>query len=85
MVGDTLAERYERTMARIGQIARASYRVEGQWEREFDEKIQLELQTHPLVQQSPLKTRDALYGGRTEDMRLHCKIREGRRPYSMWT
>jgi hypothetical protein len=27
-VGDTLAERYERTMSRIGQIAGAGYRVE---------------------------------------------------------
>jgi len=35
------------------------------------------LQTHPLVQKAPLKTRDALYGGRTEAMRLHSKIREG--------
>ena len=40
MVGDTLAERYERTMARIEQIARAGYPVEVQWECEFDEKIQ---------------------------------------------
>ena len=77
MVGDTLAERYERAMARIVQIAGAGYRVEVQWECEFDEKIQSELQTHPLVQHAHLKTRDALYGGRTEAMRLHCKIREG--------
>jgi len=28
---------------------------------------------HPLVQRSPLCTRDALYGGRTEAMRLHYK------------
>ena len=77
MVGDTLAERYERTMARIEQIAGAGYLVEVQWECEFDEKIQEELQTHPLVQHAPLKTRDSLYGGRTEAMRLHCKVREG--------
>ena len=77
MVGDTLAERYERTMSRIEQIARAGYLVEVQWECEFDDKIQSELQTHPLVQHAPLKTRDALYGGRTETMRLHCKVREG--------
>jgi G:T-mismatch repair DNA endonuclease (very short patch repair protein) len=76
-VGDTLAERYEGTMARIGQIAGAGYRVEVQRECEFGERIQSELQTHPLVQKAPLKTRDALYGGRTEAMRLHCKIREG--------
>ena len=32
--------------------------------------------THPIVEQSPLYTRDALYGGRTEAMRLHYKARE---------
>jgi hypothetical protein len=56
----------------------AGYRVEVQWECELDENILSELQTHPLVQQAPLKTRDALYGGRTEAVRLHCKVREGK-------
>ena len=32
---------------------------------------------HPAVVQSPLCTRDALYGNRTEDMRLNCNAREG--------
>ena len=32
-----------------------------------------ELLAHPIVQQSPLCTRDALYGGRTESMRLCYK------------
>ena len=53
MAGDTLAERYERTMARIEQIARAGYLVMVQWECEFDGKIQSELQNHPLVQHTP--------------------------------
>ena len=48
------------------------------WECEFDEsKIveeRPELLTHPIVQHSPLKTRGALYGGRTEAMHLHYKI-----------
>ena len=44
-----------------------------QWECEFEERP--ELLTHPLVRQSPLCTRDALYGGRTEAMRLHYKVR----------
>ena len=30
-----------------------------------------ELMLHPVVQHSPLNIRDALYGGRTEVMRLH--------------
>ena len=40
MVGDTLAERYERTMARIEKGARAGYQVEVEWECDFDEGIQ---------------------------------------------
>jgi len=78
--GDTLAERYERTMMRIEQITRAGYQVEVVWECEFDEEILTrhpDLKTHPVVLHSPLNTRDALYGGRTEAMRLHYKIREG--------
>jgi len=37
-----------------------------------------ELLVHPIVKHAPLITRGALYGGRTEAMRLHYKIREGR-------
>ena len=50
---DTLAERYERTMNRIEQIAHAWYKVKIQWEYEFDEsKIveeRPEFMTHPIV------------------------------------
>ena len=77
---DTLTERYERTMSRIQQITSAAYQVKVMWEREFDaSKIvekKPELLTHPLVQHGPLNTRDALYGGRTEAIRLHYKIEE---------
>jgi G:T-mismatch repair DNA endonuclease (very short patch repair protein) len=77
MCGDTLSERYERTLARIEQITQAGYQVKIQWECHFDEagiEIQKpELLTHPIVEQSPLHTCDALYGGRTEAMRLHYK------------
>ena len=80
MGGDTLAERYERTMARIEQLKQAGYQVKIQWECDFDESgivnQKPELLTHPIVEQSPLNTRDALYGGRIEDMCLHYKARE---------
>jgi hypothetical protein len=72
---DTLAERYEQTMARIEQIKRAGYRDITQWESEFDEKP--ELLEYPIIKHAPLITRDALYGARTEAMRLRYKIREG--------
>jgi len=80
MRGDTLAERYERTIVRIEQIKRAVYQVEVEWECEFDEEIlsrHPELKTHPVVGHSPLNKQDALYGGRTDAMRLHYKVREG--------
>jgi len=35
-----------------------------------------ELLAHPLVLQIPMRTRDAVYGGGTEAMRLHYKARE---------
>ena len=63
--GVTLAERYDRTLSRLHQITRSGYLVKVQWECDFDEsgivKLKLELLTHPIVQQSPLHTRDALY------------------------
>jgi len=80
MGGDTLAERYECTLARIEQITQAGYQVKIQWECDFDESgivnQKPELLTHPIVEHSPLHTRDALYGGRTDAMRLHYKPRE---------
>jgi hypothetical protein len=67
-------------MARLAQTTQAGYQVEVQWECDFDEGIlasHAELKTHPIVQHEQLNTRDALYGGRSEAMRLHCKIAEG--------
>ena len=79
--GQTLAERYEQTLSRIEHIKRAGYQVKIQWEYKFDEagivEQKPELLVHPFVKHAPLITRDALYGGRTEAMRLHYKIREG--------
>ena len=43
------------------------------WECEIDEEIltrHSELKTHPVVRHSHLNTREALYGGRTEAMRI---------------
>ena len=77
---DTLSERYEQTMARLERITQAGYQVELEWECYFDNEIMPhhpELKTHAVVQHSPLNTRDAVYGGRTEAMRLHYKLKEG--------
>jgi len=74
--GETLAERYEQTLARIEQLKSVGYTVKVQWECEF-EGVADDFRAHPIVRHAPLNTHDALYGGRTEAMRLHYKIREG--------
>ena len=80
MNGDTLAERYERTMSSLEHITRAGYLVKFQRECEFDDagivKQKTEQLAHPIVLQSALRSRDTLYGGRTEAICLHYKGRE---------
>jgi len=49
---------------------RAGYLFKVQWECEFDDAGM------PLLKQSPLRTREALQGVRTEAMHLHSKARE---------
>jgi len=79
---DTLAERYERKMARLELITNAGYTVKVMWECEFQEsritEMKPHLLTHPLLTHSPQHTRDALYGGRTEAMSLRYKVEENR-------
>ena len=80
MNGDTPAEKYERTMSRLEEITRVAYQVKVQWDCVFQNasivKQKPELLTHPIVRHSPLCTRDALYGGRTEDKPLHYNVKE---------
>jgi hypothetical protein len=67
-------------MTRLEQITKAGYKVEIMWECELDRDIlpkHPELRNNLLVEHTPLNTRDALYGGRTEAMSLHKKIEEG--------
>jgi hypothetical protein len=67
-------------MSRTKQIKRSVYEVKIVWQYEFDEvgivQHKPELLTHATVQSTPLKTIDALYGGRTEAMCLHYKARD---------
>ena len=60
-------------MARLEQITSAGYQVKVQRECEIDDAgiATHELLSHQTVRQSILSTRDALFGGRTEVMRLH--------------
>jgi len=87
--GDTLAESYERTISRLEQITREGYQVKIEWECEFDDsgivRKKPVLHNHPIVRQSPPRTRDAFCGGRTETMRLHYKQIIIMKLYNMWT
>jgi G:T-mismatch repair DNA endonuclease (very short patch repair protein) len=47
---DTLAQRYEQTMARLEQITQAGYGIELMWECEFDRDI---LSKHPKLRNPP--------------------------------
>jgi len=64
-------------MSRLEQITREVYQVKIEWECEIDESRNVrqkpELLDPLIVRQSPLRTRDALYGVRTETMRLHYR------------
>jgi hypothetical protein len=50
VAGDTLAERYEKTMARLAKINEAGYQVVVQWECEFDKGI---VAAHPELEHIP--------------------------------
>jgi G:T-mismatch repair DNA endonuclease (very short patch repair protein) len=50
IAGDTLAERYEKTMARLANIKVAGYQFEVQWECELDKGI---LPAHPNWRHTP--------------------------------
>jgi len=76
MIGDMVAERYETIMSSLEQITRVGYLVKVRRECEFDDAGRPELFAHPIVEQSPLCTRDSVYRGRTEAMRLHYNTRE---------
>jgi G:T-mismatch repair DNA endonuclease (very short patch repair protein) len=83
---DTLAERYDRTMNRVGVITQAGYTVEMQLEYEFDRDIlknHPELQTLPIFQQSPLNTRDALMGVEPKLCDCTTRLRRTKRS-NMW-
>ena len=76
IAGYTLAESYERTTSRHEKITRAGNLEMFQWECEFEDAERPELLSQSIVKQSPLCTRNALYGVRTEAFGLHYKARE---------
>jgi G:T-mismatch repair DNA endonuclease (very short patch repair protein) len=69
--GGTLAERYENTMTRFERITHTGCQVKVQWECEFEPPEGTRVEEH-----LPPGTIDALYGGRTEAMRLHYGVKE---------
>ena len=75
----TLAARSEQTMSRLQQIKRAEYHVNVQRDSEFNILVlrHPNFSYTPQCATSPRCSRDSLYGGRTETMRVHYKAREG--------
>ena len=80
---ETLANRYEETMARLQKIRDAGYNVISIWGCEFrklllqNPGLQNELSSHPYVKNSPINIRDALYGGRTEATKTYYRVKQG--------
>jgi hypothetical protein len=60
-------------MSRLERIQRAGYQVIVQWECDFKAPKDVRTEEEHL----PLRTKEALYGGRTEVMRLHHRVKEG--------
>ncbi|XP_070171144.1 uncharacterized protein, partial [Polyergus mexicanus] len=69
--GDTIASRYEQTLAISWRLRQRGYIVTEKWECVFDRdmlenrEMREYLENHPLVETSPLDPRDAFFGGRT--------------------
>nr|CAD7195094.1 unnamed protein product [Timema douglasi] len=76
---ETLAERYECTLLRDRAFRATGYNVTTMKECDFDKiliedtELDLELNTHLMIQTAPLTPRDALYGERCESTTLHYK------------
>jgi len=88
MTGDTLSERYERTMWRLEQITQAGYQIKVQWDCEFDDarivNQKPELLRHPILGQSRIHT-PMLYMG-VEPKHCVSTIKHARmRPSNMFT
>jgi len=70
--GCTLAERYEQIISRLERVKKSGYPFVVQWECDFEPLEDVRMNEH-----LPLTTRDALYGGGTEAMPIHCRVKEG--------
>ena len=70
--GGTMAEMYDNNITRLERITRAGYQDKVQWECELESLENTRVEEH-----LPLKTRDDLYGGHNEAMRLHYRVKEG--------
>ena len=76
-------EAYESTRAKIDKIKSLGYEIREIWECTFDRRkienlrIANYVNNHPLISKMVLNQRDAFFGGRTENIAVHYKIREG--------
>ncbi len=81
--GDSMEERYERTILISGRIRSRGYALTEIWECDFDKLLENDanmaayIKNHPMVKQTPLEPRDAFFGGRTENFVSLYDIKEG--------
>jgi hypothetical protein len=79
---ETLLSRYEETMARLQKIKDAGYKVISISGCEFKKLLrenpglENEICSHPIVRNSPINIRDALYGGRTDTTKMWYKVKQ---------
>ena len=72
--GQTYAQAYENTLAKVARMRRYGYTVREMWECDFarmkrqQTEIAQYLDTHPVMSKITLNPRDAFFGGRTENI-----------------
>jgi G:T-mismatch repair DNA endonuclease (very short patch repair protein) len=80
---ETMLSRHEETTARLQKIKDAGYKVISIWGCEFKKLLrenpglQNEICSHPIVGNSTINIRDALYEGRTEKPKMWYKVKQG--------
>jgi hypothetical protein len=80
---ETLASRYEETMARPQKIKDVGCTVVSFWVCEFrkllfeNPGLENEVSSQTYLKNSPINIRDPLYGGRTEATKTHYRVKQG--------
>ena len=80
---NTMNTRYENTMVKLKKLKELGFVVHVMWGCKWrrtmknNENIAEYLKKHPMCRKDPINPRDALYGGRTNAVKLHYKVKKG--------